>query len=330
MADYMDEYIKSRMAELERQIVEIYKEAQRDIIRKLAEFTRKHKARDAVMRQKLRDGEITLEAYQDWMRGQVFIGKQWELKKQSIQKVLREADKQAAKLINEKTLDVFMESANYTAYEIDKELAGAVNFGLYNTRSVGRLIDKQPELLPRRVVDGVKADAWNVKKIANAITQGIIQGEGIPEISKRIARDTGISSGRSSTLYARTAMTGAQNAGRLERMEEVEGSGIETKKMWIATLDDRTRDAHQEMDGQTVGVDEPFTSELGNIMFPGDPSADPANVYNCRCAMKTVFPQFKTKPRTRIAYYRDENGKRKSYYVGDITYKEWLEMKGGK
>lgn len=32
-------------------------------------------------------------------------------------------------------------------------------------------------------------------------------------------------------------------------------------------------------------MDKPFESELGDIMYPGDPSADPANVYNCRCTI---------------------------------------------
>lgn len=329
MADFVETYTDKVLKEVEKRLIETYKEAQRDILQKMAEFEKRHRAKNALMQQKLKAGEITQEQYRTWMQGQVFIGKQWEEKKKSIEKVLLDADRQAAKIINEKSLDVFAESANYTAYQIEKELKGAVNFGLYNTRTVADLIQDQPELLPWRVVDGVKANAWNVKKIANAISQGIIQGEGIPEISRRIARDTGIAAGRASTLYARTAMTGAQNAGRLERMKETEEEGIEVKKMWVATLDDRTRDAHQEMDGQTVALDEPFHSkEFGNIDYPGDPSADPGNVYNCRCAMKHVFPKYqKLGKRERIAYYTDENGNRKSYKVGDVTYKEWQKIK---
>jgi SPP1 gp7 family putative phage head morphogenesis protein len=329
LADYVETYTGKVLKEIEKRLIETYKEAQRDILQKMAEFEKKHRAKNALMQQKLKAGEITQEQYRTWMQGQVFIGKQWEEKKKSIEKILLDADRQAAKIINEKSLDVFAESANWSAYEIEKELGGAVNFGLYNTRTVSKLIEEQPELLPRRVINGVKADAWNAKKIANAISQGIIQGEGIPEISKRIARDTGISAGKSSTLYARTAMTGAQNAGRQERMLETEEQGIEVKKMWIATLDDRTRDAHSEMDGQTVDVDAPFHSrEFGDIMFPGDPSAEPGNLYNCRCAMKHVFPKYqKLGKRERIAYYTDENGNRKSYKVGDVTYKEWQKIK---
>ena len=47
----------------------------------------------------------------------------------------------------------------------------------------------------------------------------------------------------------------------------------------------RTAHAHRLLDGQLADVDKPFKSELGDIMYPGDPTADPSNVYNCRCTI---------------------------------------------
>ena len=61
--------------------------------------------------------------------------------------------------------------------------------------------------------------------------------------------------------------------------------GIKLKKRWLSTLDNRTRHAHALLDGQTQPNDKPFHSILGDIMFPGDPSATPANIYNCRCTL---------------------------------------------
>lgn len=321
MADYVETYTDKVLKEIEKRLIETYKEAQRDILQKMAEFEKKHRAKNALMQQKLKAGEITQEQYQTWMQGQVFIGKQWEEKKKSIEKILLDADKQTAKIINEKSLDVFAESANYTAYTMEKDFAGAINFGLYNTRAVAQLIKDRPELLPRCVVDGKKAGAWNVKKIANAISRGIIQGEGIPEISKRIARDTGISAGVASIRYARTAMTGAQNAGILARIEEQKEMGINVKKRWMAVLDSRTRDAHQHLDGQVQDVDKPFESDLGEIRFPGDPTAHPGNVYNCRCRLINIYPNFKQEF-NRVA---KEDGEYVD--VGDVTYDEWKQSK---
>ena len=65
------------------------------------------------------------------------------------------------------------------------------------------------------------------------------------------------------------------------------------KREWIATNDGRTRHWHAELDGVEVDVDEPWVNEFGEIMFPGDPSADPANTYNCRCSMAANVIGFK-------------------------------------
>ena len=42
-----------------------------------------------------------------------------------------------------------------------------------------------------------------------------------------------------------------------------------------------------------VDIEEPWENEFGKIMFPGDPSADPANTYNCRCSMSAKVIGFK-------------------------------------
>ncbi len=75
----------------------------------------------------------------------------------------------------------------------------------------------------------------------------------------------------------------------MERLHEAQDMGIVVKKKWLAAHDDRVRDAHAELDGQEVGIDEPFHSSLGDIMYPGNPTADPALVYNCRCTLTYVY-----------------------------------------
>ena len=75
--------------------------------------------------------------------------------------------------------------------------------------------------------------------------------------------------------------------------EKAEADGIVLEKEWIATSDSRTRDWHEELDGVTIPIDEPFENAIGKIMFPGDPSADGANVYNCRCTLVSKVKGFK-------------------------------------
>ena len=120
---------------------------------------------------------------------------------------------------------------------------------------------------------------------------------------------------------ARTAYTGAQNAGRVEGLKRARDDlGIHVKKRWMSTLDDKTRDSHQDLDGKTAEIEEPFESLLGPIMFPGDPDADPGNVYNCRCTLTYVYPKYNTAAVNRADGETGEN-------VGAVTYREWKEAK---
>lgn len=334
MSDDFRRFTGRQTGMLTRTIRGVYAQAQQEITEKMERWQKHHAEKDALMRADLKAGKITDEEYRQWMRGQVFVGKQWADQQKEIAGILVNADREASRLINDGTRAVFVESANHAAYELEKDLGGVVNFSLYDGQTVASLVGRNPELMPRRMINGQRAEAWQTRQVSNAIAQGIIQGESIPEIAKRIANDTGMAAEKATTRYARTAMTGAQNAGRQARMEEaeeeLESEGIEIRKRWDATLDDRTREAHQKLDGVTIPVDEDFQNEIGKIAFPGDPSADDANVWNCRCTLSYVYPGIPVN-RQRRAYrwVEGDDGKmhRESYIVGDVTYQEWLEGK---
>lgn len=64
----------------------------------------------------------------------------------------------------------------------------------------------------------------------------------------------------------------------------------EIRRTWRSTKDKRTRDSHWDMDGQTVGLDEPFVTPDGDeLMYPGDPSAPAKERINCRCEVTYEF-----------------------------------------
>lgn len=327
MATAADRYTDKTFGQLESRISRMYKEAQKDLRQKLADFTRHHKAKDAEMQRKLKAGEITQAQYQQWIMGQVFVGNQWKQKIEQINDSIKGVMQSASDITHGQSMNVFAENANYTAYQLEKDLGASINFGLYDTSTVSRLVGKDPEILPRRVVNGKKLDAWETKKISNAISQGIIQGEGIDQIADRIARDTCIAADHSSVMYARTAMTAAQNSGRIERLHEAEEMGIRVQKRWMATLDDRTRDSHRDMDGETVDVDDKFSNGL---MYPGDPATnDFAEICNCRCTMVYVYPEFTQSFERSASLGYDEEGHHQYETVKDMTYREWEKSKKG-
>lgn len=316
MPDYGFGYANKAQQEIERRLRRIYQDAQKELIKKLDEHTKRLNAMDKVKRQQLADGEITRKQYDKWLLAQMFTGKRWKDQISSLTDTLLHANERANDIVEGKRRAVFGDNYIYQAHRLADDIHAASTFSLYDSATVTRLLRDQPELLKRREIDKDKDKGWNQSNIANAVTQGIIQGSSVDEVAKLIAEKTTGRNQSAMTRYARTAMTAAQNSGRIEMLHEAQEMGIRVKKVWLAVLDDRTRDAHAELDGQERNVDEPFDSILGKIMYPGDPSADPANVWNCRCGLIYNYEKYEMENATR---YDQENGEEIEY----MTYREW-------
>lgn len=317
---------------IERRIRSVYRKAQEEVKQYVARFNIRFMREDEDMRKKVAEKVITEEEYKRWLKQKVYRGKQWDEVVDHCTEVLTNANKTAVKIIRGEQIGVFAENMAFQAFQLEKGIGENLGFGLYSSQTVSNLLKKMPELLPRKVINGVKDRAWNKNKISNEITKSIIKGDGIPTIADSLSKALGVQNNDAMTRYARTAMTSAQNAGRMEMLHEADDDGIHTKKKWIATLDSRTRDAHADLDGETAEIDEPFHNELGDIMFPGDPSADPGNVYNCRCTLGYVVEGYESKG-DRRAYreWDDDRGHHKeSYLIKDMTYKEWKAWKEGR
>ena len=225
------------------------------------------------------------------------------------------------------TLDtpgIYSLNRNYAAYTIER-VAGNVGFTLWDESTVRRLIVEEPDLMPyypkkkalKRVID-LK---WGKKQITKSVTSGLLQGKSVGKIAKDLQARVTEMNRASAVRAARTAVTGAQNGGRMDSYKAASDMGIKVRNRWVATKDGRTRHAHQKLDGQTVEWDEPFTSELGKIRYPGDPRAKPANVYNCRCTMRTVEkPDIEAEPRKMRV--RDPKTGR-NVVVEAMTYEQW-------
>lgn len=326
MADYGARIADKAMASINRKLRRIYAQAERELNRKLKLFQKRFVSKQKIMKQMLDNGEITGAAYESWLRGQVFTGKRWKEKVKQAVGIFTKTNKKAHEIIQWFRIHVFTENYNHNAYET--EIKTGTSFDIYNEDAVDKLIKDNPKMLPEWRIDEQKDYVWNRQKVENSITQGIIQGESVDQIAERLARDLKTTNMNKMRLFARTAMTGAQNAGRQKQMEDAEKMGIKVRKQWLATLDDRTRDTHQELDGQIVAVSEMFHVGGQKIRYPGDPNAAPAMVYNCRCTMKSVIAGTEGNKRTRRAY-RMRNGIRESYLVEDMTYSEWKKWKEG-
>ena len=321
MIDQGAAYTDKELAKMEKKIKQIYSEAQSDIEDKIAEFNKKFYAKQSLYQQKLKDGEITQEQYDQWLRGQVFQSKQWESKKDQIIGVIQNANKEAANILNGGTISVFAENANWSHYQMEQSQGVNFGFGLYDAQTVTNLIKNDPQVLPKWKVNEPKDYIWNAKKVNNSITQGIIQGEGLDKIAKRLANSLSSNNRNTMLTFARTAMTGAQNAGRYQSQQDAKELGIDIVKVWMSTLDKHTRVSHQELDGEEQKVGDkwhPFKFSNG-CRYPGDPQGPPHEVYNCRCTLVSDIKDYPSK----FNRYDNIDGKP----IKNMSYKEWKKAK---
>lgn len=184
-----------------------------------------------------------------------------------------------------------------------------IAFNMLDEGTIKKLVKDGEIQLPYKDLDKIKDKLWNKKAIASQMMQGIVQGESIPKMAKRLEAVTDMDK-KAAVRNARTMTTEAENGGRQASMEEAEEIGLEYEKIWMATHDERTRESHAVMDGVAVPVDEPFilTNHDGTtceLMFPGDPSGDAEQVYNCRCSLVRKLVGYKGKKLNAGGYKPD-------------------------
>lgn len=290
MADIAHTKTDQKLEEMEKRLSAIYSRAEKEIQQTADEYFSKFSKQDEAKRKLLEQGKITEEEYTKWRKGKVMYGKRFTEMKEQCAKQLLNVNKAAMAYINGELPEVY--ALNYNALERAVDGVGGYSFTLVDADTVRNLAVTDTSLLPYKKIDPAKDIPWNMKKINAETLQGILQGESMDKIAKRIMNVQEMNKTQA-IRSARTIVTGAENKGRQDSYKRAEKDGIVMKREWIATNDSRTRHWHAELDGVEVDIDEPWENEFGKIMFPGDPSADPANTYNCRCSMAAKVIGFK-------------------------------------
>ena len=290
MADIAHRLTDEKLEEMEKRLSAIYSRAEKEIQQTAEEYFSRFSKQDEAKRKLLEQGKITEDEYTKWRKGKVMYGKRFTEMKEQCAKQLLNVNQTALAYVNGELPEVY--AINYNALESAVDGLGGYSFTLVDADTVRNLAVTDTSLLPYKEIDPAKDIPWNMKKINAETLQGILQGESMDKIAKRL-RNVQEMNKTQSIRSARTIVTGAENKGRQDSYKRAEKDGIVMKREWIATNDSRTRHWHAELDGVEVGIDEPWVNEFGEIMFPGDPSADPANTYNCRCSMRSIVKGFK-------------------------------------
>ena len=132
-------------------------------------------------------------------------------------------------------------------------------------------------------LDGLSARlSEQIKKI---IEEGQLEGQSLPEISRTLVTRVGALTMRRAALIARTETHGAASFANDQYYQTVQDdTGIEMKKKWVATNDERTRPDHFAMNAKpSIDMSEKFEVGGARMKHAGDPAGGAKNVINCRC-----------------------------------------------
>lgn len=275
------------LSRLERRLEEIYEQAGRNTESRAATYFKKFAELDAKKAALVADGKLSREEYLRWRENKILYGEHWKRLKNDLALDYLSTNRTALAYLNGKIPEVYALNYNGSIEDIARQvsdLGGDYHFELVDAHTVKNLAVSDKTLLPYKYVDGSKDVRWNTQKVNSAVLQGILAGDSVPNLAKRLRTVTEMNR-TSSIRNARTTITSAECKGRQDSYERAEADGIKLRREWMAAIDGRTRHAHRLLDGQLADTDKPFKSELGDIMYPGDPHADPSNVYNCRCTI---------------------------------------------
>ena len=287
MADIAHTKTDQKLEEMEKRLSAIYSRAEKEIQKTADEYFSKFAKQDEAKRKLLEQGKITEDEYKKWRKGKVMYGKRFTEMKEQCAKQLLNVNQTALAYVNGELPEVY--ALNYNALADSVDGVGGYSFTLVDADTVRNLAVTDTSLLPYKEIDPSKDIPWNMKKINAETLQGILHGESMDKIAKRL-RNVQEMNRTQAIRSARTLVTGAENKGRQDSYARAEADGIILQKEWLATNDGRTRHSHAVLDGAIVDQDKKFDNGL---MYPGDPSGRPEEVYNCRCTLVAKVNGFK-------------------------------------
>ena len=328
MRDIAAEMTDELLTGLEKKISAEYAKALEAAEEKWQKYLASFEKQDKIEAQRLADGEITKQQYQAWRTRQIANGKQYEEMRNVIAQDLHKANLRAAKLANNSMADVYAVNANYGTYIVEHGGKISTGFTLYNHDSAEALLKEEWKISPetgrnsflpkpsakkQKELAGLKSTnpdvLWNSNKIQSAMFQGILTGEPLTDLAKRLA-SVAVMDKNQAIRNARTLTTNVQNKGRMDAFDRASKLGVDLVDEWVSILDGATRHSHRMMHGERRPHDskEPFSN---GCRWPGDPQAEAAEVYNCRCRL--------------VSWVKGFEGETVKYNeaMGNMSFEEW-------
>lgn len=290
-ADAGRKIVDEQLEGLEARLTSIYRQTAKEVQADLDKFLSKYEKEDAKKQAMVESGDLSKDDYLEWRERQIFRTNAMKAKIDDVTERIVHADEQAMAMVNDQLPETYATSYNFGGYKAETQANKAgfdyTQFTIINQDAVRTLAKEDPDLIPWKPEPDVAEDKrWNRQHVQNAVFQGITKGESMDDVAKRLLPVVNMDK-NAAIRTARTAVNGVENKGRKDATERVKEAGIPMVEVWSATHDERTRDTHILLDGTEPDENGMFGKGILSrlIAYPGDPSGDPEEVYNCRCGL---------------------------------------------
>ena len=330
MADKSHILTDQKLEEMEKRLSAIYSRVEKTVQKKMADYAKTIDEKSVELLQDYKDAETEDEkrkakkAYILFYR-QVVKSKEFVSLSADVSDVLYKANVEASAYINSQTPSIYALNYNYINAEMAKDIDGFTPQEITDTEA------EKYSGYTQQIVDRKKDTDWNKDNLKKSVLAGSLILLGAYAIMKRSANSTVEKNRNSASMHSSGMGTDAENKARLDGMYRAEDMGNSITKIWIATLDNRTRDAHAHRDGEEIALDDEFARGLSR---PRDPNGALSEICNCRCSLKYGVGQAKGKTRSsRLGTVTGSYKKSSSFKgttseeIANMTYEEWMRWR---
>jgi len=291
----LDKYLDELIDKAELDIDKMFSKRFNDISGQLGDMYRKYSTK----------GELTysdLMKYNRFQKEMLFISEQ-----------IHEDYKELLSFVQVLMENQYVENYFKSAYLYEFEAQKKLGYALLNQTVIDAAVTNPiPQLTLPALMEWNRNDT--IRRISNEIAQGLLSGEGYSNIAKRVENAVGFSSIKAKRV-ARTEAHRAQVQGRIDSANQA-SKYVAMEKMWDSTLDRKTREWHQKLDGKVIGKDENFKTDKGIGPAPGMMNSASDDI-NCRCTV--LYLVNGNKPSVRRE--RLEDGK--TAIIPYMNYEDW-------
>ena len=202
-----------------------------------------------------------------------------------VDEILTDLNKKSGSIIRQHIDHEFKAGYFGTWYALEGAENVTLDFTMITERYIEELIEKPVayKTLSKRLYE---SRANLAKEVANELKMAALRGDGYANVAKNVS-ELMEANYKQSLRIARTEGGRAQSTGKQKAYKEAEKKGVNLEKRWLSTLDKKTRHSHQELDGQTVGIDEQFVFDSYKADGPRLFKHAALDI-NCRCTTIAV------------------------------------------